>query len=82
MGFDAFGLPAEQYAIETGTHPRITTEKNINYYREQLQKIGFSYDWDREVQTCDPSFYKWTQWIFMQLFNSWYDKCEESKTDI
>ena len=74
MGFDAFGLPAEQYAIETGTHPRITTEKNINYYREQLQKIGFSYDWDREVQTCDPSFYKWTQWIFMQLFNSWYDR--------
>ncbi len=73
MGFDAFGLPAEQYAIETGTHPAITTARNIDYYREQLKKIGFCYDWEREVQTSDPAFYKWTQWIFMQLFNSWYD---------
>ena len=73
MGFDAFGLPAEQYAIETGTHPSITTKKNIEYYREQLNKIGFSYDWSREVITSDPAFYKWTQWIFIQLFNSWYN---------
>jgi leucyl-tRNA synthetase len=73
MGFDAFGLPAEQYAIETGTHPAITTRKNIDYYEEQLRKIGFSYDWNRKVETSDPAYYKWTQWIFMQLFNSWYD---------
>jgi leucyl-tRNA synthetase len=73
MGFDAFGLPAEQYAIQTGQHPRITTEKNIETYKRQLRQIGFSYDWDREVQTCDPKYYKWTQWIFMQLFNSWYN---------
>lgn len=69
MGWDAFGLPAEQYAIETGTHPKITTEKNINYFREQLKSIGFSYDWDREVDTTDPGYYKWTQWIFLQLYN-------------
>ncbi|HHM02152.1 MAG TPA: leucine--tRNA ligase, partial [Caldithrix abyssi] len=68
MGWDAFGLPAEQYAIETGTHPRITTEKNINRFRRQLQAIGFSYDWDREVNTTDPEYYKWTQWIFIQLY--------------
>ncbi|MCC5931341.1 MAG: leucine--tRNA ligase [Cyclobacteriaceae bacterium] len=74
MGFDAFGLPAEQYAIDTGQHPAITTAQNIEKYKEQLNNLGFSYDWDREVQTCDPSYYKWTQWIFMQLFNSWYDK--------
>lgn len=73
MGYDAFGLPAEQYAIETGTHPDITTEKNIKRYREQLDQIGFSYDWDREVRTCDPKYYKWTQWTFIQLFNSWYN---------
>ncbi len=73
MGFDAFGLPAEQYAIETGTHPRTTTLKNIDYFRSQLIRMGFSYDWSREVMTCDPKFYKWTQWIFMQLFNAWYD---------
>ena len=73
MGFDAFGLPAEQYAIQTGQHPAITTEQNIARYKEQLKKIGFCFDWDREVQTCDPSYYKWTQWIFMQLFNSWYN---------
>jgi leucyl-tRNA synthetase len=73
MGFDAFGLPAEQYAIETGTHPAITTEKNINSFREQLMRMGFSYDWSREVKTSDPKFYKWTQWIFLQLFKCWYN---------
>jgi leucyl-tRNA synthetase len=74
MGFDAFGLPAEQYAIQTGQHPAITTAKNIETYKRQLKQIGFSYDWDREVQTSDPKYYKWTQWIFMQLFNCWYNK--------
>ncbi|MCA6075182.1 leucine--tRNA ligase [Fulvivirga sedimenti] len=73
MGFDSFGLPAEQYAIQTGQHPAVTTANNIERYKEQLQQLGFSFDWSREVQTSDPSFYKWTQWIFMQLFNSWYD---------
>jgi leucyl-tRNA synthetase len=73
MGFDAFGLPAEQYAIQTGQHPAITTEQNIARYKEQLKGIGLSYDWDKEVQTCDPKYYKWTQWIFSQLYNSWYD---------
>ncbi len=74
MGYDAYGLPAEQYAIQTGTHPQITTYKNIDRYRKQLDKIGFSFDWDREVRTCDPSYYKWTQWTFIQLFNHWYNK--------
>lgn len=74
MGYDSFGLPAEQYAIQTGQHPALTTEQNINRYREQLDKIGFSFDWDREVRTSDPAYYKWTQWIFIQLFNSWYNK--------
>jgi len=74
MGFDAFGLPAEQYAIQTGQHPAITTETNIKRYKEQLTNLGFSYDWSREVRTSDPKYYKWTQWIFKQLFNSWYDK--------
>ncbi len=73
MGFDAFGLPAEQYAIQTGQHPAITTEQNIKRYKEQLKGIGLSYDWDKEVQTCDPKYYKWTQWIFSQLFQSWYN---------
>ena len=73
MGYDAFGLPAEQYAIQTGQHPEVTTEKNVSRYREQLDRIGFSYDWDREVRTCDPAFYKWTQWAFLQMFESWYD---------
>ena len=73
MGYDAFGLPAEQYAIQTGQHPEVTTTKNVNRYREQLDRIGFSYDWDREVRTCDPAFYKWTQWAFLQMFDSWYD---------
>ncbi len=74
MGYDSFGLPAEQYAIQTGQHPAITTENNINRYREQLDRLGFSFDWDREVRTSDPKYYKWTQWIFIQLFNSWYNK--------
>ena len=74
MGFDAFGLPAEQYAIETGQHPAVTTEKNIARYREQLDNIGFCYDWSREVRTSNPNYYKWTQWIFLQLFHSWYDR--------
>jgi leucyl-tRNA synthetase len=76
MGFDSFGLPAEQYAIQTGQHPAITTEQNINRYIEQLKNIGFAYDWEREVRTSDPSFYKWTQWIFSLLFNSWYDQVD------
>ncbi|HEY0900282.1 MAG TPA: leucine--tRNA ligase, partial [Sphingobacteriaceae bacterium] len=74
MGYDSFGLPAEQYAIQTGQHPAITTEQNINTYRRQLDQIGFSFDWSREVRTSDPQYYKWTQWIFMQLFNSWYNQ--------
>ena len=73
MGYDAYGLPAEQYAIQTGQHPAITTEQNIRRYREQLDKIGFSFDWDREVRTCDPRYYKWTQWTFIQLFKHYYD---------
>ncbi len=77
MGFDSFGLPAEQYAIETGQHPALTTEKNIGNYKRQLKKLGFSYDWSREVRTSEPEYYKWTQWIFIQLFESWYNK----KTD-
>ena len=77
MGYDSFGLPAEQYAIQTGQHPAITTEQNIARYREQLDKIGFSFDWSREVRTSDPSYYKWTQWIFIQLFNSWYNKTSD-----
>ena len=80
MGFDAFGLPAEQYAIQTGQHPEITTQKNIETYISQLQKIGFSYDWSRQVSTCEPEYYKHTQWIFLQLFNSWYNK-ETEKAD-
>ncbi len=73
MGYDAFGLPAEQYAIQTGTHPAVTTAKNISRYREQMDKIGFSFDWSREVRTSDPAYYKWTQWTFIQLFNHWYN---------
>ena len=74
QGYDSFGLPAEQYAIQTGQHPEITTETNIKRYREQLDKIGFSFDWSREVRTSNPDYYKHTQWIFIQLFNSWYNK--------
>ena len=73
MGYDAYGLPAEQYAIQTGQHPSITTEKNIARYREQLDKIGFSFDWEREVRTCDPEYYHWTQWAFQRMFDSYYD---------
>ncbi|KGE12777.1 leucine--tRNA ligase [Sphingobacterium deserti] len=82
MGYDSFGLPAEQYAIQTGQHPAITTEVNINRYREQLDNIGFSYDWSREVRTSDPSYYKWTQWIFMQLFDAWYNKATDKAEPI
>src|SRR6201990_2550094 len=74
MGYDSFGLPAEQYAIQTGQHPALTTDANIATYRRQLDLIGFSFDWSREVRTSSPDYYKWTQWIFMQLFNAWYDK--------
>ena len=77
MGYDAFGLPAEQYAIQTGQHPAVTTEKNIARYREQMDRIGFSYDWSREVRTCDPGYYKWTQWAFLQMFDSWYDNVRQ-----
>ncbi|MDD7066491.1 MAG: leucine--tRNA ligase [Sodaliphilus pleomorphus] len=73
MGYDAYGLPAEQYAIQTGQHPEVTTVKNINRYREQLDKIGFSFDWSREVRTCDPKYYKWTQWAFLKMFKSYYN---------
>src|ERR1700676_743704 len=74
MGYDAFGLPAEQYAIEHGIHPAISTENNINNFRKQLDNIGFCYDWDREIKTCDLAYYKWTQWIFLQLFDSWFNR--------
>ncbi len=82
MGYDAYGLPAEQYAIQTGQHPAITTTQNIARYREQLDKIGFCYDWSREVRTCEPVFYKWTQWAFIQMFNSYYDKAADKAMPI
>lgn len=82
MGYDSFGLPAEQYAIQTGQHPAITTEENIKRYAEQLKNIGFAFDWDKEVRTSDPAYYRWTQWIFMQLFNSYYDKDEDKAKSI
>ena len=82
MGYDAFGLPAEQYAIQTGQHPAVTTEKNIARYREQMDRIGFSYDWSREVRTCDPEYYKWTQWAFLQMFGSWYDNQQQKARPI
>ncbi|MDT3404819.1 leucine--tRNA ligase [Mucilaginibacter terrae] len=82
MGYDSFGLPAEQYAIQTGQHPAITTEDNIATYRRQLDQLGFSFDWSREVRTSSPDYYKWTQWIFMQLFNSWYNKADEKAESI
>ena len=82
MGYDSFGLPAEQYAIQTGQHPAITTSENISRYRDQLDKIGFSFDWDREVQTSEPNYYKWTQWIFKQIFNAWYCKVEDKAKSI
>lgn len=82
MGFDAFGLPAEQYALETGQHPAVTTEKNSARYKEQLNNIGFCFDWSREINTSDPSYYKWTQWIFLQLFNSWFNTHSQKATPI
>ena len=82
MGYDSFGLPAEQYAIQTGQHPKITTEENIARYRQQMDKIGFSFDWDREVRTSNPEYYKWTQWIFIQIFNSWYNKTTDKAENI
>src|SRR5690606_10852639 len=74
MGYDAFGLPAEQYAIEHGIHPAESTENNIQNFRNQLNNIGFSFDWSRELRTSDPGYYKWTQWIFLQMFNSWFNR--------
>ncbi len=82
MGYDAFGLPAEQYAIEHGVHPAISTAKNIETFRAQLDRIGFCYDWSREVRTCDPKYYKWTQWIFLQLFDSWFDRSQQKAEPI
>jgi len=82
MGWDAFGLPAEQYAIETGTHPQATTRKNIDRMRQQIKSLGFSYDWDREVDTTDPNYYRWTQWIFLKFFNSYFDKAEQKAKPI
>jgi leucyl-tRNA synthetase len=82
MGYDSFGLPAEQYAIQTGQHPAKTTKENIDRYREQLDKLGFNYDWSREIRTSSPSYYKWTQWIFMQLFNSWYNPITNKASSI
>ena len=82
MGYDAFGLPAEQYAIQTGQHPAVTTERNIARYREQLDKIGFSFDWHREVRTCDPSYYKWTQWAFLEMFKHYYDRSTDKAEPI
>ena len=77
MGYDAFGLPAEQYAIQTGQHPEVTTTQNIARYRNQLDKIGFGFDWEREIRTCDPDFYRWTQWAFLRMFDSWYDRAAD-----
>ncbi|MBQ8307436.1 MAG: leucine--tRNA ligase, partial [Alistipes sp.] len=82
MGYDAFGLPAEQYAIQTGQHPAVTTEQNINRYREQLDKIGFSFDWNREVRTCEPEYYHWTQWAFLEMFDHWYDNTQQKARPI
>jgi leucyl-tRNA synthetase len=82
MGYDAFGLPAEQYAIQTGQHPAKTTEENIARYRQQLDRIGFAYDWDREIRTCDPAYYKWTQWAFLQMFGHYYDKTADKAAPI
>ncbi len=82
QGYDSFGLPAEQYAIQTGQHPEKTTKENIARYREQLDKIGFSFDWSREIRTSNTEYYKWTQWIFIQLFHSWYNKESDKAEDI
>ena len=82
QGYDSFGLPAEQYAIQTGQHPAITTAANIKTYRRQLDQLGFSFDWSREVRTSSPEYYKWTQWIFIQIFNSWYNTDTDKAEDI
>ena len=82
VGYDSFGLPAEQYAIQTGQHPAVTTEENINRYEQQLKKIGFSFDWSREIRTSDPAYYRWTQWIFIELFHSWYNKATDKAENI
>ena len=82
VGYDSFGLPAEQYAIQTGQHPAVTTEENINRYEQQLKKIGFSFDWSREIRTSDPAYYRWTQWIFIELFHSWYNKAIDRAENI
>jgi leucyl-tRNA synthetase len=82
MGYDSFGLPAEQYAIQTGQHPAITTEQNIARYRQQLDRLGFSFDWEREVRTSDPAYYRWTQWIFLQLYGSWYNGATQKAEEI
>ena len=82
VGYDSFGLPAEQYAIQTGQHPAVTTEENINRYEQQLKKIGFSFDWSREIRTSDPTYYRWTQWIFIELFHSWYNKATDRAKNI
>ena len=82
MGYDAFGLPAEQYAIQTGQHPEVTTDRNIARYRSQLDRIGFSYDWDRSFRTCDPDYYKWTQWAFLKMYDSWYDPAQDKARPI
>ena len=82
MGYDAYGLPAEQYAIQTGQHPEVTTVKNIARYREQLDKIGFCFDWEREVRTCEPQYYKWTQWAFIKMFKSYYDTVQDKARPI
>ena len=78
MGWDAFGLPAEQYAIQTGTHPAVTTNKNCDTFRSQIKELGLSYDWDREINTTDPGYFKWTQWIFIKLYNTWYDPARQT----
>jgi len=82
MGYDAFGLPAEQYAVQTGTDPKTTTAKNVDNIRKQIKSLGFSYDWDREVNTTDPNYYKWTQWIFLKFFNSYFDETEQKAKPI
>ena len=82
MGWDAFGLPAERYAMQTNIHPRITTERNIATFRRQIKMLGLSYDWDREVDTTDPGYYRWTQWIFLQIYNSWYDPRKDAARPI
>ena len=82
MGFDSFGLPAENYAIKTGTHPRVTTHKNIDVFRRQIKSLGLSYDWDREVSTCEADYYKWTQWIFLKLYEKGKNKCKELYNEI